>query len=111
MIFLIALFLIKKTTIFKKSTTPVVNNQENGLATMTLEELVYKDADSDGIPDWQEGLYGLDPTKKETTPGIPDSVAINKLKSEQGSSAETINESRDNQETENLTQTEKFSVS
>ena len=109
MIFLIALFLIKKTTIFKKSTTPVVNNQENGLATMTLEELVYKDADSDGIPDWQEGLYGLDPTKKETTPGIPDNTAINKLKTEQGNSAENEGGGVASALTAPLTETEKFS--
>ena len=71
--------------------------------------MVNKDADGDGIPDWQEGLYGLDPTKKETTPGIPDSVAIDKLKAEQ----KKVNAKQGRMETaqskENLTQTDKFS--
>jgi hypothetical protein len=52
-------------------------------------------------------LYGLDPTKKETTLGIPDSVAIEKLKvagqTEQGLPLST------NQGPVNLTQTDKFS--
>ena len=66
-----------------------------------------RDTDGDGILDWEEGLYGLDPTKKETVPGVPDNSSINRLKNEQeeneqGESLLKIN-------TENLTETEKFS--
>lgn len=105
MLFLVALFLIKNTSVFKNSLNSVFNNQENGLTyTTTLKELVYKDEDGDGVPDWEEGLYGLDPTKKETTPGTPDSTAINKLKADQGNTSAT-----DSEKEENLTETDKFS--
>lgn len=106
MIFLVALFLIKNTSVFEKSIDLAENRQKNKLTTMTLEESVYKDTDGDEIPDWQEGLYGLDPTKKETTSGIPDSTAINKLKSEQGSNSETMGGGNASAP---LTETEKFS--
>lgn len=84
-------------------------NQENGLVydNALMEDLVNRDTDLDGILDWEEGLWGTDPTNKETTPGIPDSTTISKLKAEYGDGTETINEN--NQNTENLTQTEKFS--
>ena len=54
--------------------------------------MINKDTDGDGILDWQENLYGLDPTKKETTPGTPDSTAISKLKALQGDSASKTSE-------------------
>lgn len=71
----------------------------------TVKDLVDKDTDKDGIPDWEEPLYGLDPTKKETTPGVPDSTAMAKLKANQGQSA-TANGAEG---AENLTETDKFS--
>jgi hypothetical protein len=74
----------------------------------TIEDLVSKDTDGDSVPDWEEGLWGTDPTKKETTPGIPDRVAIDKLKTDQGSSINTANDNPANQTPENLTQTDKF---
>ena len=69
--------------------------------------MINKDTDGDGILDWQENLYGLDPTKKETTPGTPDSTAISKLKALQGDSASKTSE--DNKKNiENLTKTDQF---
>jgi hypothetical protein len=107
-LFLVALFLIKNTSVVKNSINSVFKNQESGLAyTTTLKELVYKDEDGDGVPDWEEGLYGLDPTKKETTPGTPDSVAINKLKAKENDANQANAENIQNEE--NLTQTDKFS--
>ena len=69
-----------------------------------------KDSDSDGILDWEESLWGTDPTKKETTEGIPDQVAIDKIKAEQG--MEEGNSSLNDatlQNAVNLTRTDQFS--
>lgn len=90
------------------------NNAENGLTygDMTLEDLINKDTDGDGIIDWQEGLYGLDPNKKETTPGTPDSSTINKLRAEHGDDIGTAYGEDffgETKSTEKLTQTEQFS--
>lgn len=76
---------------------------------LTVEDLVNKDTDGDGILDWQERLYGLDPTKKETTQGIPDGVAIEKLKFQAGSDGQVSIKSNEAQVVEKLTETEKFS--
>ena len=96
------LFLIKRTSLFENKETYKVNNQTAGLAyNATIGNLVEKDTDGDGIPDWQESLYGLDPTKKETVPGIPDITTFNKLRAEQGASILS-------QDSENLTETDKF---
>ena len=107
-LFLIVLFILKTTPLLKNKETYQSANQENGLtySNLTIEDSVNKDTDGDGILDWQEGLYGLDPRKKETTPGIPDNVVINKLfaKGEPVSSKKEIESGA-----ENLTQTEKFS--
>ena len=91
--FVVALFFVKNKTTFKNSLDSSSKSQENGLAynSATLEDLVNKDTDGDGILDWEEGLYGLDPTKKETTPGVSDQNAISKLKAEQRANAK-INE-------------------
>lgn len=117
MLFLVVLFLFKKTSIFQNTEMFQRANTENGLTygDLTLEDLVNKDTDGDGIIDWQESLYGLDPTKKETTPGTPDSSVINKLRAEHGND---IGESfwedfsvttKEEKEPEKLTQTEQFS--
>jgi len=108
MLFLVVIFLLKNTSAFK-NTVSFVQGKQEGLTynTATVGDLVAKDSNGNGIPDWEEALYGLDPTKKETVPGIPNSTTINKLKGEQELSASTINGSASN--TENLTQTDKFS--
>jgi hypothetical protein len=110
-LFLVVLFLIKNKTIFQNSLTSVLGNQTSGLtydSSTTIGDLVNRDTDGDGIPDWEESLYGLDPTKKETTPGTPDSVALEKLKAQQ--TAETNGQtSTGTEDTTNLTQTDKFS--
>ena len=108
--FVVALFFVKNKTTFKNSLDSSSKSQENGLAynSATLEDLVNKDTDGDGILDWEEGLYGLDPTKKETTPGVSDQNAISKLKAEQRANAK-INENGENEDPENLTETDKFS--
>lgn len=87
--------------------------EQDGLAysNTTVADLINKDTDQDGIPDWQESLYGLDPTKKETTPGIPDGTAISKLRVEQKTNTGTTSGGNASvgAEPEKLTETEKFS--
>ncbi|MFH1366042.1 MAG: hypothetical protein ABIG99_01490, partial [Patescibacteria group bacterium] len=70
-VFLVVLFLVKNTTFFKKTEVRQEINPKNGLisSNATIEDLINRDTDKDGVPDWQEGLWGTDPTKKETTPG------------------------------------------
>jgi hypothetical protein len=105
-VFLVVLFLLKNTSILK-NTVNFVRGEGEGLTynTVAIGDLVNKDTDGDGILDWEEPLWGLDPTKTETTPGVPDSSVIKKLKAEQSSSApETSGDY-----TENLTETDKFS--
>ena len=76
--------------------------------TVAIGDLVNKDTDKDGILDWEEPLWGLDPTKIETTPGVPDSSVIKKLRAEQGFEISTTEGIVENY-SENLTETEKFS--
>jgi len=109
-VFLIVLFSLKTgffSSLFKDKNA--LQTQQDGLVygNETIADLVNKDTDSDGILDWQENLYGLDPTKKETTPGTPDSLAMNKLKT--GQETSTIISKNNVTAEENLTETEKFS--
>jgi len=58
------------------------NQKKSGLVygpNMTVADLVNKSTSGDGIPDWEKILLGLDPTKKENVPGVPDSVTIAKM--------------------------------
>ncbi len=87
----------------------ILGMNKNGLvySGATVGELVNKDTDGDGILDWEEPLYGLDPTTKETTPGVPDSSVIKKLKSESEYNLDGADGSYPSPE--NLTETDKFS--
>ncbi len=76
----------------------------------TLEGLVNRDTDGDGIMDWEENLWGTDPAKKETTLGIADSLAIEKIKAEEGvGESGNFLQNITQINTENLTQTDQFS--
>ena len=106
MVFLVVLFLLKNTSILK-NTVNFVRGGGEGLTydTVAIGDLLNKDTDKDGILDWEEPLWGLDPTKTETTPGVPDSSVIKKLRAEQGTNTgETSGDYA-----ENLTETDKFS--
>lgn len=112
MLFLVALFLFKNGLLFKNTVAFIQGNQASGLAydaNITVGDLVNKDTDGDGVPDWEEPLYGLDPTKKETTPGIPDSTALNKMKVDQSTNEQGLSSLNGATGTQNLTQTDKFS--
>jgi hypothetical protein len=108
-LFLAVLFLIKIGFVFKNPIDSLLN-KKSGLAydsTMTLQDAANKDTDGDGIPDWEESLYGLDPNKKETTPGVPDNVAIQKLIAQNQTEQGFLN--NPSQDNTNLTKTDKFS--
>jgi len=105
-LFLVVLFLIKNTSVFK-NTVAFVQGKQDGLTynTVAIGDLINKDGDKDGVLDWEEPLWGLDPTKKETTPGIPDSTVASKLKASQGN----VEQRESSLNAENLTETDKFS--
>ncbi len=91
---IIALILIVQTPWFqslfsKKDKKGVAINQNS-----TIGEVVSKDSNGNGIPDWQERLWGLDPTVA-TTNGVSNKTIIEqKRKSLQGQSLgeENLNE-------------------
>ncbi len=91
---IIALILIVQTPWFqglfsKKDKNGVAINQNS-----TIGEVVSKDSNGNGIPDWQERLWGLDPTVA-TTNGVSNKTIIEqKRKSLQGQSLgeENLNE-------------------
>lgn len=62
-----------------------------------------RDSDLDGIPDWEEVLVGLDPRNPETTKGVPDQAAYQKIRSEIGIDA--FNEAKSQ-----VTETDKLSL-
>jgi hypothetical protein len=72
-----------------------------------IGNLVTKDTDLDGIPDWEESLWGTDPRKSDTDEdGIPDGEEIAALKKEKAGS-EGLDLSLEGEE--RLTETDKFS--
>jgi len=106
-LFIVTLFLFKTTTIFKNIGGN--GNQEAGLAYSNeiLADLVNKDTDLDGVLDWEEGLWGTDPRKKDTNDdGVPDNVEIENLKKQAGQNQQGESLLIDE---ENLTETDKFS--
>ena len=73
-----------------------------------LGDLVNRDTDADGVLDWEEGLWGTDPTKKDTDDdGIPDDTEIAKLKAETKEGENLDSSIEENEEI--LTETDKFS--
>ena len=72
-VFIVVLFFTKNNTVFESRTGSglVYSGNEK------VEDLVNMDTDEDGVSDWKEGLFGTDPTKKDTNDdGIPDGVEI-----------------------------------
>ncbi len=82
-LFVALVFIYNKGWLFGKR-----ENNTSGLTYGTdesLESLANRDTDGDGVFDWEEGLWGTDPRKKDTFGnGIGDQEEINKIKVEQG---------------------------
>lgn len=109
-VFIILLFFLKNKSVFKNSLDYARDKQEAGLTykNEVLGNLVNKDADLDGVPDWEEFLWGTDPTKKDTNgDGVPDNVEIENLKQPTGQNQQGLPLLKSNDE--NLTETDKFS--
>jgi hypothetical protein len=104
-LFLVAIFFLKTTSEFENGANQKLKTEGLAYGNAVIEDLVNRDSDSDGLLDWEEQLWGTDPSQKETTPGIPDSEAVNKLRGEQATDGESIS----TQMEENLTETDKFS--
>ena len=102
-IFLAVLFLIRIKSRFENQVS------QSGLiyGNATLADVVSRDTDFDGVLDWEESLWGTDPTKKDTDEdGEADGAEIAQMKADSG-----MNEGADSTATteENLTETDKFS--
>jgi len=99
-VFLILIFFLKAKADYKNEAEDNV-----GLAygELKIGDLISKDTDGDGVQDWEENLWGTDPTKSDTDgDGANDDVAISKLRIQNGGSAGAPND-------EVLTETDKFS--
>lgn len=103
-LFVVVLFVSNNTTIFKNQSRAdglVYNGNEK------VGDLINRDSDLDGVPDWQESLFGTDPTKKDTDDdGIPDNIEIARRNGEDLQNGEL---NLNVEGSENLTQTDQFS--
>lgn len=105
-IFIVTLFFVKNKNLFESTVKYFKGGQKAGLTydpNETVADLINKSTTGDGIPDWEKILLGLDPTKSENIPGIPDSVTIQKMMQ----ANETNNET--SADDSNLSQTDKVS--
>jgi len=96
----ILIFLISNT-FFGKNRFLSSNKQKN-LETqkLTVNQLIQKDSDQDGVADWEEALWGTDPNKKITFDNLPDGTYIDNKKK--------LLNLEDKANTENMTETDKF---
>ena len=105
MVFIFSLFFLKTKTQYKNEAV-----QEIGLTygNEIIVDLINKDSDGDGVPDWEENLWGTDPTKKISNQGgVEDGVYINKIKAKVENNSASVTTKPTSEE--NLTQTDKFS--
>lgn len=89
-----------------KTQNTIGNSEQILTESSTLSDLVTKDSDLDGIPDWEESLWGLDPNNKYTNEGISDADWVAQKKKELAASSENDTSTSTGQ---NLSETDKFS--
>lgn len=64
------------------------DSKQKPIATLGVGELVETDTDGDGLKDWEEPLWGMDPENRDTNgDGVSDGEEISKIKDSLGSSA------------------------
>jgi hypothetical protein len=74
---LIAVLMVAGAYIWPAVVLPHTKAVNAALTDDILASYVSKDSDSDGLPDWQEALYGTDPAKSDTDgDGITDGDAV-----------------------------------
>ena len=78
------------------------NNTALKVENPTLPDLIQRDTDGDGVPDWEEALWGTDPHKKITFNDTPDATYIENKKKELKIEGNVIADAT------KLTETEKF---
>ncbi|MEX2052408.1 MAG: hypothetical protein WD991_01775, partial [Candidatus Paceibacterota bacterium] len=100
--FVVVLFFLNNRDLFERKI-----KTDNGLTYQgndILADLVGRDTDGDGISDWEESLWGTDPTKKDTDlNGVSDGDEIAELKRQAGMTG------GENESQSDLSQTDKFS--
>ena len=82
--------------------TSFLNKKENKLETKntTINDLLSKDSDGDGVYDWEEALWGTDPKKQSTFDDISDKTYIeNKRKDLKIANVDNLNEGNSETET------------
>ncbi len=103
---IVVIFFIKNKNLFEGTIKYLGGTQKTGLTynpNDTVADLINKSTTGDGIPDWEKILLGLDPTKTENVPGVPDSVTIQKMMQANTASGQTATDNS------NLSQTDQVS--
>lgn len=76
------LFFIISGLIFKKNHFTASKNGQLQTENLTINDLLKKDSDGDGVMDWEEALWGTDVNKKTSFDGIADAEYIKKRREE-----------------------------
>lgn len=100
----VSLLLFGVFFVFSGKTIFVSDSNQNSLAieNKTILNLIEADTDLDGVPDWEEALWGTDKNKKATFDGVADATYIKNRKKEMQKEEGEAREQKD------LTETEKF---
>ena len=99
-----ALFFLVSTIFSRKNHFSASNNSQLQTGKLTINDLLQKDTDGDGVPDWQEALWGTDPNNKATFNGVADADYIQQKKD----ALKITNGDNSGQNSGNLTETDKF---
>lgn len=99
------IFFIISSIFFGKNSYIALNkNAKLQNEKITLNNLLQKDTDGDGVMDWEEALWGTDPNKEITFDGVKDSDYIKQKRAD----LKLSNESELTTSGEGLTETDKF---
>ncbi|MFZ2072382.1 MAG: thrombospondin type 3 repeat-containing protein [Minisyncoccia bacterium] len=102
----VLLIILIISNIFFSKNTFISLNKKNNLENqnLTINNLLQKDSDNDGVMDWEEALWGTDPNKEISFNGIKDSDYIKQKRSDLNLSENSETAQNDGE----LTETDKF---